>query len=191
MNMNTILTDTRKKIIAGPLTDAVNTLLDAKLIAQVEREKMDKLDAELLQRFEIFTSSRWANGGPRSMPVRRITKEKDLYLADQDSEVMTDYYKARREGIAALGYKVEGDTCPALVAENLVMDARAEVVKVAGPMFGLGADPVQRLMCAGMDKYDEFIDLCMKLVVSFPGYRNPTLEMLKKNGTPAAVVAAV
>ena len=96
--------------VTPAIKSAVNAVLMARCIAEVEREKMDKMDEEILQA-EYFISEHWEPEIPR----HRITKPKEAYLMnDEDAK---DYYAERQKRINAMGYKLPDGHCPALCAE--------------------------------------------------------------------------
>ena len=153
--------------ISPAIKSAVNAVLMAHCVVEVEREKMDKIDREILQ-VAYFTSEQWA---PR-MPRHRITEPKENYLMnDEDAK---DYFAERQKRINAMGYKLPDGHCPALVAESVLSDARRILIEVSVPVWGINP---HQLLCAGMDKYHKYIDLICGLVVNLPGFKSPVKEL--------------
>ena len=149
---------------------AVNALLLAQVYAEVTREKVDKIERQVLADEEFFAQPRLPKGqrGPRF----RVTEPKDAWLMEEDHFLI---YHKRLQAIhldngfadAAKGY------CPALVAEGLVSDCERLLIECAEPLFPGMTN--HRLLCAGLDKRKEYLDLLVKLVVNAPNYRKVDL----------------
>ena len=138
-----------------------NSVILARLHAQTEREKMEAVDLDLID---------WL------APVDRytgkpITKPKDTWtMRDEDAAT---YYAERTKRIAAMGYKLPDGYCPALCAEEVVRIAERNMVDAAGEFFpNVDADS---LICLGLEKYRQFVELLLKLGVNHPSYQRPRL----------------
>lgn len=150
-------TQARANQAAKALNRPVNALLLAKAYAQCEREKMDKVDLRLLA--DRVYMDQYAEG-------KRITEPKDTWHMNETDAA--HYQKLRQTEIDRMGYKLPRDHCPALVAEYLETQAEWAVVDAAAEFFpGVDRDG---LLCLGLEKYHQFIDLVCKLVVNAPGY---------------------
>lgn len=64
------------------------------------------------------------------------------------------------------------DHCPALMAESVVTTTEHLIVECAAEMLKKDIT-IHKLLCAGLDKYKRFIDLCVGAVVNLPDFRNP------------------
>jgi hypothetical protein len=155
-----------KDSITPAIKSAVNAVLMARVFAQVEREKMDAVDREILK-CEYLTDKKWEP----HMPVHRITDPKELHFMDEDD--WKDYYAERQKRIDAMGYKLPVGHCPALVAESMQTKAEHVLVECAEELFP--GVTVNKILCSpkGLDRLKEYLDLLIKLVVSLPDYRNP------------------
>ncbi len=64
------------------------------------------------------------------------------------------------------GLHVEKDEfCPLLVADTLVVDATHALIDATESIFHVDKHV---LLCSGLDKYNEYVDLMLKLLVSHP-----------------------
>ena len=143
------------------IVKAAYAVVAHRAIAAIERRAVNEIYEKLLQGIELYTSVRWEPEQPRE----RITSHENLFLADaQDLE---PYWVARRAAIAEAGYVVEGDQCPALLAELKATEAQwalIDAVRINGGDQFAGIT-VDRLLCAGLDKYKAFIELVLKLAI--------------------------
>lgn len=70
--------------------------------------------------------------------------------------------KASRDEI---GLQVDDpEKCPLLVAEHLVSQAQNALIDIMEPLTGLDA---HRLLCCGLDKYREYVELTLRLLSPF------------------------
>lgn len=145
---------------------AARAVLLATAHAQLQRERMDALDRELLAERAWMTDLNL----PPHEPSKRITEPKDTWLmSDADGK---NYHAERQRRIDAMGYRLPDGHCPALTAEHIQRQAERVLVDLAAPLFGMDAD---KLLCAGLENYRKFIALTMKLIVSLPSFRPPNL----------------
>ena len=166
----TTATQDRAQAIARELTRPVNAVLLATALAQTERERMDAIDRELLAATVYHVADEWTERGMDGLP-ERITDHKDAFLmSEADAE---DYYAQRQERIDALGHNLPRGHCPALCAEEVQRDAEHVLIDAAEPFFP--GVTLHKLLCAGLDKHREYLDLLMKLVINSPGYVAPKL----------------
>jgi len=167
----------RAQKVARELTPIVDAYLMAKAYAELQREKVDAIQRRLLDATEYYPDRTL---GRRGITKReRITDPKSTWLmSDTDSN---KYLTDLRNELTAAGYTIEDIpdqpywiyTCPALSAETLQIDAERALIHQAGELLNCGPDFYHRLLCAGLDKLHEFVDLCVKMVVNAPGYKNP------------------
>lgn len=158
-------TKNKAKAMAKALTGHVNTLLIAKAMAQVERERVD-----VIQR-RVLNEQNYCGDG------ERITDPKLTYLLDDND---ANRYFATMNAIhleagfedAAKGY------CPALVAETLETQAEWALISAAEEFFpGVTND---KLLCGtatlgGLETREKYLDLLIGLVVNAPGYKPITV----------------
>lgn len=155
--------------MARALRGAVDALLLATAFAQVEREKCDKIQRQLLG------SGRYGgDGDPRytyllgEEPCRR-------YFADLD--------RAYREA----GYNVEPGHCPALIAECLQTQAEWGLIEAAQEFFPDVTN--HRLLCGtkdmdGLETRKKYLDLLCGLVINYPGYTSPLWRRVNAKENP-------
>lgn len=156
---------------------AVNAYLMARAHAELQREKVDSIARELLTTAEYYTDPKFITRARKKS--ERITEPKNAWLLE-DSE-HTDYLLDLKHALKKAGYKIEdipGEPahsykCPALVAEDIQRDAERLIIKTAAEMLGETEDFHHKLLCNGLDKYYQFIDLVVKLVVNLPNFKNP------------------
>ena len=164
----------KAKAMAKGLVANVNAYLLARTVAEVEREKCDKIQRALLADREYFIAERWN----RLKAPERVTEPKDAYLmGDADA---AEYYAALNAAYVAAGYVLEEPgNCPALMAEHLQTQAEWALIEAAQEWFP-DVDN-NRLLCGtggkgnGLETRQEYIDLLVKLVVNFPTYVAPKL----------------
>lgn len=145
----------------------VNTLLMAKAYAQLERERVDKIQRKVLAEEVYLMDERWLEHGRDD---ERITEpDKSHLMCDVDAsryfEKLNAIHLANGFEDAAKGY------CPALVAETLERDATHALI-LSAQEFMPEVTP-NGLLCLGLEKYHKFVDLLIGLVVNSPGYTSP------------------
>ncbi len=152
------------------LAAPVNAYIMARAHAECWRAKMSAWDAAYLQAHECIV----APDMHPNTPNERITDPKLTYLmADSDAAM---FYEERQAYVDSLDLDLPHGHCPACVAEVLQRDTAHLLIAAASEAIPeLAGVTVDRLLCAGMETYREFIDLVCKLVVNAPGYRKPAL----------------
>ena len=109
-----------------------------------------------------------------------ITEPKHAFLMDEVDAA--DYHaecQARIQklyspkSLAAMGWKP--GYCPALIAEHLQVQTEWLLIEAGGRMMGVDKPEEMNnsLLCLGLEKRREFIDLLVGLVVNLPDFRNP------------------
>jgi len=152
--------------VAKTLTPAVNTVLLATACAELAREEVDALKAELLAA-GTYTDS--LTGEPVTEPKYDWTMGDDQWPA---------YYKLLDAKVrATTGFDGPPDHCPALTAENLQVQAEAALIEASKPFFGVTNS---QLLCGvkgkdGLQTQREFLDLIIGLCVNYPGYEKPSI----------------
>ena len=157
--------------MARGLVPHVNALVLARTVAEIEREKCDKIQRALLADREYFIAERWN----RLKTPERVTDPKLAYLMGETDAA--EYYAAMNVAYAAAGYVLEPGNCPACMAEYVQTQAEWALIEAAQKWFP-DVDNT-RLLCGtggkgnGLETRQEYIDLLVKLVVNFPGYEAP------------------
>lgn len=168
---------TMKDVTPG-VKSAVGAYLMARAYAETMHNHVDKIQREILAESPLTNGHETKHG----QPARLITDPKHAWLCDDDA-ACADYYAEcnRRERAAGLKPDDMPDShCPALVAEDIQRTTERLIIDNAAVMLrfeGGGKELHHRLLCAGLDKYHEFIDLMVKLVVNLPDFKNPLQKM--------------
>ena len=158
------------KVLLQTLERPVNAVLLAMTLAQVERERMNKLDRELLAATAYNVAPEFAHG----RPIERITDPKLAYLmGDEDA---AEYHAERQQRIDAMGYRLPRGHCPALCAEEVQREAESVLIGAALVFFPTCTQ--DSLLCAGLGKHGQYVDLLVRMIVNAPGYMAP--KMLRK-----------
>ncbi len=159
----------KAKAMSQALVGHVNNLLLATTRAQIERERVDKIQRKVLEE-GIYTGRERPD-----MKQFRVTDPERSYLMDDQSAKL---YFARLNAIhLAEGFeKAAEGHCPALTAETLQTEAEWALLEAAEEFFpGVTND---KLLCGvkgknGLDTRREDLDLLIGLVGHAPGYKNP------------------
>jgi hypothetical protein len=161
------------KTIPQSLKSAVSAYLVSRGFAETVREKVDQIDRAILAECPLKLAPRWKERGTNLPEL--ITEPKYTYLCD-DSDQLADFYQERHNRQRQQGIKPESmpfEHCPALVAEHNLVKCEHLVIEAAAQMLGEKLFTPQKLICAGLDKYQQFIDLSVRLVVNLPDFKSP------------------
>lgn len=159
--------------VAKELTHGVNVVLLAMTHAQLERERVDVIERNVLSEQIYHGHHRTRNDQGRTGSNQfRVIEPRDSWLMDDQS---AGAYHARLDGIhVAAGFeKAKDGYCPALRAESLETEAENALIAEAEQFFpgvtnnGLICDPRGK----GMERRKKYLDLIIGLVVNAPGYR--------------------
>jgi len=156
---------------------AVNAYLLARTSAELHREKVDKIQRGLLEDTPYYTAEKYLIRGRTEK--ERITDPKDTWLMSDEESF--DYLVDLKHELIKAGYKIESEpgsaensySCPALSAEYLQTQTQWLVIDTAAEMLGEKEGFRDSLLCAGLEKYNQFIDLVVKMVVNMPDFKNP------------------
>lgn len=164
-------------MITQDVKSAVNAYLMARTFAEVQREKVDAIQREELDVFEFYVAPEYA---VRGREIERITgPDKTWLMSDKDHKA---YLEGVRFELEKAGYKIQQADgtqdkhqyyCPALVAESAQRETEHLIIKAAADMLKEPKVTVHNLLSLGLERYHEFIDLVVKLVVNAPGFQNP------------------
>ena len=156
---------------------AVQTYLLARCHAELEREKIDAMERQILAEIPLHLANEWKERGMRDVP-EIITEPCYVYLArDEERE---DYHAECQHRIKQMGYNVPEGHCPALIAEDLQLQSEWSVIESGAKMIG-DSNPKtfnDRLLCGtktmgGLEAGQHFLDLLVGLVVNLPGFKSP------------------
>ena len=155
--------------ITPAIKQSVQAVLLARAYAETMRARVDKIQREILAECPVRTAPEHLEQDP-TLP-QYITEPKDTFLGtDMDCE---DYFAECNTRERAAGLKPDSmpdEHCPALVAEDIQRKAEWVLCGAAEEVFGVSQSDV---LCAGLDKYRQWLDLLCKLVVNLPDFRNP------------------
>ena len=163
--------------ITNGVKSAVNAYLMARILAECEREKVDTLAREILETGIYHADLKFVN--KRGHVGERITEPDKAWMmeAEEHHAYLIDLRKAVQDAgytiKSILGEPEYSYNCPALTAESMQRDAEHLIIDTMAEMLGESDDLGHNLICAGMDKYHQFIDLAVKMVVNMPGFKNP------------------
>lgn len=134
--------------------DARAVLL-AQAFMELERERVDAYIRPIFDKYGFEVAAKWQERGRTAA----ITVPRDLYLCDDEVQVAC-YFEECDQAHRAHGFTGPKGHCPALVAEGLHRTAKACLVGLAEPLFGIewgqifGADEKRYL--------DLLIGACLK-----------------------------
>ena len=152
----------------------VRNYLTARVIAESTRTKVNAIEVQLLTERE-FTATFGTTGDTDSARAARATKmptrirdPKSFYL-QQDQAAAAEFYAEANRRERAAGIKpaaMSDDHCPALAAENLLLDAERVLIDSSGRPMGITHD-----LLAG-EKWAEWLNLVVRMVVNHPSTRH-------------------
>jgi len=173
---------TQKDVTPG-VKSAVNAYLMARAFAETRRDQVDKIEREILAEAPL-TNGFYETEGRRNHKEagELITDPKDTWLCTNEAQ-LEEYYlecdnRARKAGLKP--DDMPTTHCPALVAERIQTETEWLICDNATTMLGLefdGKELNHRLLCMGIEKYQEFIDLIVKLVVNLPDFKSPLAKI--------------
>ena len=162
--------------ITNGVKSSVNAYLLARTLAECERAKVDTLAHEILKTRIYHADPKFIAMGHAG---ERITDPDKAWMLE--AEEHHDYLIDLKKAMQGAGYTIKsipGEpeysyNCPALTAESMQRDAEHLIIDTMAEMLGESEELGHNLICAGMDKYHQFIDLAVKMVVNMPGFKNP------------------
>jgi len=167
----------KKPQVTQAVKSAVNAYLMARTLAECERARVDEIANNILKEIEFYPAKEWAE--MRCKETERITDHKRSYLMSNEDH--KDFLLYLKDDLIKSGYEIKsipGEAehsycCPALTAESLQSDTERLIIEAAAEMLGETGDFHHTLLCNGLDKYNQFIDLVVKMVVNMPDFKNP------------------
>lgn len=163
-----------KKDITQDVKTSVKTYLITRAHAETMRDAVDKVEREILKECPLTNGLDIKHG----RPIMAIVNPKDTYRCT-DEDMLQDYYEETGKRLREAGLKpaaMEKDYCPALVAEDIQRTTERLILDSAAEMMGMefdGKELNHRLLCAGLEKHQKFIDLIVGLVINLPDFKNP------------------
>lgn len=134
--------------------DAAQTLLQAMAYMETIRPIVEGYEKEILD--DMQPLDRYEG--------ELITDIKYTYMMPDD--IFKIYDRRCRKARDKAGLHVDNDGfCPLLVADTFVVDATRTLIEVVEPVFKVSH---HALLCSGMDKFHEYVELMLKLLVSHP-----------------------
>jgi hypothetical protein len=134
-------------------------------------------EREVLEQMEPKSRS-WEK---HDFPAKVITEPKDAWQMDEEEFLVylgrvNDKQKGHPEVVAIVNsvriawgqepidFEAQPDYCPLLVAEDMLRGRRRQLIDVMEPVTGIDA---QSVLCSGLDNYDKFVDLTLRLLAPF------------------------
>ena len=125
------------KALAGDIAPVVSALLVAQAHAEHERARVNQYIRPVFDRYTFMVAERFRRAGEPT----QITEPENLYLCDDDA-LCRRYYDDCDAAHRAHGFTGPKDHCPALVAENLVLEAERALMEAAQPLLGIDPNTV-------------------------------------------------
>ncbi len=134
--------------------NAAQTLLEAMAFKETIRPIVEGYEQKILD--EMRPLDRYEG--------ELITDLRYTYMMPDD--IFKIYDRRCRKARDKAGLHVENDGfCPLLVADTFVVDATRTLVEIMEPTFKVSH---HALLCSGLDKFHEYVDLMLKMLVSHP-----------------------
>lgn len=169
----------KAKLPTQTLIDVANALCMARAQAEVLAAEKDKIARNILStagyRYdEKQTGRRDLTGFIREPKDTFLMSDEDHrdYLLDLKAEMI----KAGLKPVDIPGEPPHSYYCPALTAETTVTELQWALVDLMAEHLGKSGDLRHDLLCAGLDKYNEFIELSMKHIINAPNYKQVKME---------------
>jgi len=153
--------------VTAELRAAAAVYVARKKEAEMIREKVDVVQRQVLNSVVLYNDLEVEHG----LDKERLVEPDKAYLS-QDEGALEYYYEAIDMNLREAGIKPADmplDHCPALVAEFERTQAEWNLLDEAAKMLDVYEGPGQLnngLLCAGLDKRQQFIDLTVGLVMS-------------------------
>lgn len=151
------------ELFKNPSQDLIaraETLFVAMAFEACVREVVEPYQLKILEEEKYSYSEQW----PRDNDWDDYVKELDhTWLMDDDD--LKHYLKRCNEEQEKVGLKTETpEQCPLLVAEDLTRIAKQSLIEGLQPVTGVS---LHKLLCAGLDAYDKYIELVLKWFAHF------------------------
>lgn len=166
------------KDVTPALKASVNAYLVGRAFAETLREKVNAVYQEILLIHPLYED---LDTRARKAEPPRIYDPDRMYLST-DEETCSDVYADANHTLKERGIKPDdmpAEHCPALVAEDVQRKTERLIIENAAEMLQSDISPgdfQHKLLCLGLDKYQEFINLCVGLVVKLPDFKKPLFE---------------
>ncbi len=144
-----------KFVPTNTMIGACEALLMAKAHTELTRERVVPIQNAMLALVKAVDKE---TGEP-------ITNAKDGYR--MSDEQFKDYLNEVHHEYIKEGFNVEMNYCPLLIAENLERQSKHALIMAMTEQEEFKTITINGLLCLGIAKYEQFIDLCIKLLVPF------------------------
>lgn len=156
-------------VITPAMRQCVNTVLLAQVHYQVQKERMDALDAELLSVGDWPIDPKWSERCRSFSHQTHVRTGNDLHLLRED--LWDPYYAERQRRVDAMGYTLPRGQCPACVAETLLSQAEHCLIEAFEPLTGIQCEH----LLSRFEHYKPYVDLLLKLVINLPDFVPPAI----------------
>lgn len=163
-----MITTLKPSQITTEVKEAVYKLIGLRIVAKDMRNKVDAIAREILEKEVVMFNDFNTRHG---LPSERILNHDHVYMCE-DEEKLHLYYTLCDKAERGAGIKPDDmifDYCPALVAENEALEQEWKILDLMANILEIGFDGKElnhRLLCTGLEKRQQFIDLTVKLVLS-------------------------
>ena len=155
-----MLTIAKLKAHTATVRPVAAAVLVAKAEAEVLREKVDAIKAEILAVGEYMSEP--LEGRGKSIPARRITKPKEDWLIE-DWAPYNALVDARVRAEVPGAADLEEGYCPALVAESKLRDAEQRLLEATAPLLNITASQINRSLDTRAKWLDTWLGACVNL----------------------------
>lgn len=141
------------------------------------RPVVQQYKTRILAEHQFRIDPMWVN--EHGMDDRVILDPKDVFLlSDEDIQVFVQESKTERDK-AHLPVDSD-DFCPLLVAESSLSNAENLLIDAMTPVTGLTSD---QLLCHGMESYNKYVDLCLRILAHHVNKESCLTRLLKSPST--------
>jgi len=153
--------------VSDKMIGVVNNYLEARARAEVLRERVDRIKRAAMMAHKLTDRD----------TLQPLTDPGDAWLAiDQE---FNEYLKTVNVMARELGIKPDSmpdEYCPALVAEDEMRRAEHAIIyeasrSMAEEVPGMATVTANGLLCLGLDKYKQFIDLVVMRTLKAPNFK--------------------
>lgn len=141
---------------------AAETVFKTMAWLEVVKPKVLAYQKEILKRHQFKVArkhSRSRRNSQTNVPQIILDPKDTFLMSDEDFEI---YCRESRKAQEEVGLKTDTpEECPLLVAEDLLRKAKEVLIEVMQPVTQVDS---QKLLCAGLDKYNQYVELALKML---------------------------
>jgi hypothetical protein len=156
-----------------------NSWLNQKAYTEITREEVNKIQSAVLAELPLYQT----RGGRLHGDGERILDAKYVFMCE-DQNALNEYYNRCDAAERAAGIKpadMDRDHCPALVAENDLMNIEHAIWDITLPFFGIDRDDLFRIDPKTHEMYYKiFTRLTIGAILSHPNFKPVNYADAKK-----------